>query len=77
MEDVHHGRGTEKDIALLESVARNMQGKCLCALGEFATSPILSTIKHFLDEYKAKVRGKPGSAGTELEAAPQAAAVPG
>ena len=55
MDDVYHGRGTQKDIALLESVAKNMQGKCLCALGEFATSPILSTLVHFLDEYKAKV----------------------
>jgi NADH-quinone oxidoreductase subunit F len=59
MEDVHHGRGTQNDIKLLESVAKNMQGKCLCALGEFATSPILSTISHFTDEYKAKVPAAP------------------
>ncbi len=55
MEDVYYGRGKPKDIALLESVAKNMQGKCLCALGEFATSPILSTIVHFPEEYRAKV----------------------
>ena len=77
MNNVYHGRGTEKDIALLESVAKNMQGKCLCALGEFATSPILSTIRHFLDEYKAKVRSRPASADAEMEAAPQAAALAG
>lgn len=55
MEDVYYGRGRPQDIALLESVAKNMQGKCLCALGEFATSPVLSTIVHFPEEYRAKV----------------------
>jgi NADH-quinone oxidoreductase subunit F len=55
LEDIYHGRGRPEDIALLENVARNMQGKCLCALGEFATSPVLSTIVHFPEEYRAKV----------------------
>lgn len=55
LEDVYYGRGKPRDIALLESVAKNMQGKCLCALGEFATSPVLSTIVHFPEEYRAKV----------------------
>ena len=52
---VYHGHGTEADIKLLESIANNMTGKCLCALGEFATSPVLSSIRHFLPEYRAKV----------------------
>ena len=52
---VHAGHGTEQDIQVLESVANQIVGKCLCALGEFATSPVLSTIKHFLPEYKAKI----------------------
>ena len=52
---IYEGHGTEADIKLLESVANNMTGKCLCALGEFATSPVLSSIRHFLPEYKAKV----------------------
>ena len=73
LEDVHEGRGTEKDIQLLESVASNMQGKCLCALGEFATSPVLSTISHFLDEYKAKVRNGSEAAGQEMAEAAAAA----
>jgi NADH-quinone oxidoreductase subunit F len=58
LHDLYYGHGTEKDIKLLESVANQMQGKCLCALGEFATSPVLSTIRYFLDEYKAKVTGQ-------------------
>lgn len=53
---IYHGHGTEKDIKLLESVAKQMQGKCLCALGEFAISPVLSTLRHFMPEYRAKVK---------------------
>jgi NADH:ubiquinone oxidoreductase subunit F (NADH-binding) len=34
-----------------------MQGACLCALGEFATSPVLSTIKHFPEDYRRRVAG--------------------
>lgn len=54
---IYEGHGTEQDIRLLESIADGMTGKCLCALGEFATSPVLSSIRHFLPEYKAKVTG--------------------
>ncbi len=49
------GRGTEEDIKKLDRVAHQMQGKCLCALGEFAVSPAISTLKHFMHEYQAKV----------------------
>ena len=58
---IYHGGGVESDIKLLESIANNMTGKCLCALGEFATSPILSSIAHFLPEYKAKVAAGAGA----------------
>ncbi|MDX1614953.1 MAG: NADH-quinone oxidoreductase subunit NuoF [Candidatus Promineifilaceae bacterium] len=51
------GRGRQADVALLESVAGQMQGEGLCALGEFATSPVLSTIRLFPEEYRAKVNG--------------------
>ena len=63
---IYHGQGTEQDLKLLESIATQMKGKCLCALGEFAVSPVLSTIAHFLDEYKAKINGSgqwPSAAG--------------
>jgi NADH-quinone oxidoreductase subunit F len=49
------GNGSESDVKLLESVSKQMQGETLCALGEFATSPVLSTIKHFPEEYYDKV----------------------
>ncbi|MCA9946589.1 MAG: NADH-quinone oxidoreductase subunit F, partial [Anaerolineales bacterium] len=55
---IHHGEGTEKDLEVLRSVAGQIGGKTLCALGDFATSPVLGTYRHFADEYKAKVSGK-------------------
>ncbi|MCS7061321.1 MAG: NADH-quinone oxidoreductase subunit NuoF [Anaerolineae bacterium] len=46
------GRGTARDVEMLGEVANSMAGKCFCLLGEFATSPILSTLKHFRPEYE-------------------------
>jgi NADH-quinone oxidoreductase subunit F len=53
---VYNGHGTEQDLKTLESVAKQMVGRCLCALGEFAVSPVLSTIRHFPEEYEAKIK---------------------
>ena len=61
------GKGTEQDIKVLESVAKQMQGECLCALGEFATSPVLSTILHFPEEYSAKLNGQSEAMPRESE----------
>lgn len=52
---IMHGHGKAADIKLLESVSNQMLGECLCALGDFATSPVLSTVRHFPEEYRAKV----------------------
>jgi NADH-quinone oxidoreductase subunit F len=48
---------TVADIDKLNNVAGQIQGKCLCALGDFASNPILSTIKHFRDEYEEYLNG--------------------
>ncbi|RMD53319.1 MAG: NADH oxidoreductase (quinone) subunit F [Candidatus Thermofonsia bacterium] len=53
---IYRGEGTEQDIQTLESVAKQVKGRTLCALGEFAINPVLSTIRHFLPEYKAKIK---------------------
>jgi NADH-quinone oxidoreductase subunit F len=42
---------TEADIELLYSVAQNIQGNTLCALGEFAVNPVLASINHFREDY--------------------------
>lgn len=53
---IYEGRGTMQDVETLHSVASQIGGRVLCALGDFAINPILSTIKHFPEEYRAKVK---------------------
>ena len=58
-----HGQGSPKDITLLHSVANQINGKTLCAFGDAAATPVLTTIKLFKNEYEVYARGeKPASA---------------
>jgi NADH-quinone oxidoreductase subunit F len=52
------GDAKQEDIDLLNSVARGIQGKCLCALGEFSIMPVISGIEHFRNEFDARIEGK-------------------
>jgi NADH-quinone oxidoreductase subunit F len=56
LERLHAGGGTPADIDLLDSVARGIQGKCLCPLGEFAILPVLSGIELFRPDFAALAR---------------------
>jgi NADH-quinone oxidoreductase subunit F len=67
MERIIHGQATAQDIDKIADVAKNIQGATLCALGDFAANPILSTIKHFRSEYDAYVKKQ--AAVTKREAA--------
>ncbi|MFC2045469.1 NADH-ubiquinone oxidoreductase-F iron-sulfur binding region domain-containing protein [Chloroflexota bacterium] len=60
---ITEGRGQEGDIALLEELSVVMQEASLCALGQTASNPVLSTIKYFRDEYEAHIRDKKCPAG--------------
>ena len=51
-ERIHHGDGSGEDVNLLLNVARQMQGKCLCALGEFSTMAVVTGIERFPDDFK-------------------------
>jgi NADH-quinone oxidoreductase subunit F len=53
---IYEGHGTAQDVETLNSVANQIGGRTLCALGDFAINPVLSTIKHFPEEYRAKVK---------------------
>jgi len=53
------GMATEKDITLLESVANQINGKTLCAFGDAAATPVLTTLKWFRPEFEAYVKGTP------------------
>jgi NADH-quinone oxidoreductase subunit F len=52
------GKATEKDIPLLKSVADQINGKTLCAFGDAAATPVLTTLKWFKPEFEAYVKGK-------------------
>jgi NADH-quinone oxidoreductase subunit F len=58
------GEGTPHDLELLETVPQQMVGVTLCALGDFAANPVLSTIHQFRDEYDRYVK-QPASAKPE------------
>ncbi|MDR3230492.1 MAG: NADH-quinone oxidoreductase subunit NuoF [Synergistaceae bacterium] len=50
------GMGKEEDIPLLENLAKSIKGASLCALGQTAPNPVLSTLSFFRDEYEAHIR---------------------
>jgi NADH-quinone oxidoreductase subunit F len=53
---IERGEGEMKDIALLENVAGLITGKTLCAFGDAAATPVLTTLKHFREEFEVHVR---------------------
>lgn len=55
-ERVEAGLADEGDVQKMDSVAAQMQGKCICALGEFAVNPVRATIRHFPEDYRRAVR---------------------
>lgn len=52
------GKGTLEDIKKLEELGQAVQAGSLCALGQTAANPIISTLTHFRDEYIAHVVDK-------------------
>ena len=63
LEDICEGRGTVKDLALLEKLAGIIKDSALCGLGRTAPNPVLSTIKYFKNEYQAHIKDKKCPAG--------------
>jgi NADH:ubiquinone oxidoreductase subunit F (NADH-binding)/(2Fe-2S) ferredoxin/NAD-dependent dihydropyrimidine dehydrogenase PreA subunit len=57
------GNGEEGDIEKLEEIAGTVQVAALCALGQTAPNPVLSTLKYFRDEYIAHIKEKRCPAG--------------
>ena len=53
---IERGDGQMRDIELLLSVSDNIAGKTLCAFGDAAATPVLTTVKHFRHEFEAHVR---------------------
>jgi len=60
---ITEGKGKPGDLALLEELAATLQAASLCALGQQAPNPVLSTLRHFRAEYEAHIKNKKCPAG--------------
>jgi NADH-quinone oxidoreductase subunit F len=56
LQKVERGDGELRDLDLLQNVGTNIAGKTLCAFGDAAVAPALTTLKHFRHEYEAHIR---------------------
>ena len=63
LERITNGKGEEGDIEKLEKLATSIKAGALCALGQTAPNPILSTLRYFRDEYEAHIKEKRCPAG--------------
>ena len=55
---ITEGKATLDDLTKLEELAENIKTNSLCALGQTAPNPVLSTLKHFRDEYISHIVDK-------------------
>ena len=55
---IENGQGRPEDLDVLDSVASNIMGRTICALGDAAAMPVRSFIKHFRDEFAHHIEHK-------------------
>jgi len=58
LEGICEGRGTEEDLVELQELSDQIRQNSLCGLGQGAPNPVVSTLEHFMDEYKAHIYEK-------------------
>ena len=58
VERIENGQGRPQDMDVLDSVASNIQGRTICALGDAAAMPVRAMLKHFRDEFAYHVEHK-------------------
>ena len=63
LEKITKGNGEPEDLEKISEIANHMRTSSLCALGQTAPNPILSTMQHYMDEYKAHIYDKSCPAG--------------
>ncbi len=51
LDQLERGEGSEADLEKLLDICDNIIGRAFCALGDAAGMPVISSIKHFRDEY--------------------------
>ncbi|MEN6628433.1 MAG: NADH-quinone oxidoreductase subunit NuoF [Sulfuricella sp.] len=55
---IEHGLGKPEDLDLLESVAGNIMGRTICALGDAAAMPVQGMLKHYRNEFEYHIQHK-------------------
>lgn len=55
---IENGEGRTSDLELLNSVAENIQGRTICALGDAAAMPVRAMLKHFTPEFEYHIAHK-------------------
>ena len=63
LQRITSGRGVEGDIDKLLRLGDTIKRTSLCGLGQASPNPVISTIKHFREEYEAHIREKRCPAG--------------
>ena len=63
LDKITEGKGEMEDLDRIEELANHMKSSSLCALGQSAPNPVLSTLKSFKDEYLAHIQDKKCPAG--------------
>ncbi|MBC7514537.1 MAG: NADH-quinone oxidoreductase subunit NuoF [Herminiimonas sp.] len=55
---IEHGQGRVDDLDMLNSIADNIQGRTICALGDAAAMPVRAMIKNFREEFEYHIEHK-------------------
>lgn len=63
LEKITKGQATMEDLDKLEELCEHLKANSLCALGQTAPNPVISTLKYFRDEYIAHIVDKKCPAG--------------
>jgi NADH:ubiquinone oxidoreductase subunit F (NADH-binding)/(2Fe-2S) ferredoxin len=63
LERISQGKGTDRELALLERLARTVRSASVCGLGGMAPNAVLTTLEHFRGEFEAHLRDRRCLAG--------------
>ena len=58
LDRITKGQGQSEDLERLEDLANEIKANSLCGLGQSAPNPVLSTLRHFRNEYEVHILEK-------------------
>jgi len=67
LERITRGEGRPADLELLREVGEVVKDTAICGLGQTAPNPVLSTVRHFADEYREHIEDRFCRAGVCAE----------